>query len=229
MGVSTTAYTTIKSYCQDEVGDTTTNISDATNWLLLINQATYEILDDLVEADAVPLFDYLLDNITLTLTAASETVTYAAQITTATKTFYKFYKATWDGVDVKKINFKRWHEIVNEVLNPSLDEPFMTFTGASGVGVFYLRPKPTSSSDTTFIFWWVKPPVAMTDSASSYSSLSEPAIKLYRYLVASYYERRRKNREQAVYEYAEYRRQLKKLTAEYHTSKIYQILSTEKD
>ena len=224
MPQSTTTYSTIKSQCQNEMGDESTDIWDATDMLAWVNNATYDILDDLIYYRAVPLFDYLLDSVECTLTADSETVDYDAAILGASKTIYKLWKFTWDDRPVRYVDPDRWWEVTEEHINPSTDLPYYTF---STDGTILIRPKPGSGSTSDFYCWWIERPTAMTGDTSK-SSLSEPCVVLYKYVVARNYYRGRGAYKTAQYYDAIYDEQMKRIVKSYAHGKLYRIQSTNK-
>jgi hypothetical protein len=225
MPQSTTTYAEIEAQCHVEMGDSSEEIWDAATILVRINEATKEILGDLVNAKAVPLFDYLLDSIEPTVTAGSRSVDWDAAILAASKTYWRFWKATWNDRPVSPINNERFWEVVEDRINSSFDKPTMTW---SSDGTLLLDPEPNSSTTDDFVFWWIKQPTAMVGD-TTVSSLSEEAIPLYKYLVASWYYRQRRKYHDSAYQYGEYMKYLKKITMPYRSSKIYHIRSTPKD
>lgn len=225
MPVSTTTLTTIKARCQRRVGDDTTKHWSAAEWLTVFGEVTYQLLNDLMYVEAVPLFDYLLDNINLTLTADTESVSYASQITTASKTFYKFWKATWDDYDVNMVSNKdHWMAIQGHRLC-SQEVPYMTF---STNGTFLLRPKPQSGTLTNFYFWWVKPITTISALNSTKIDLSEPAVPLFVHLVCEEYWLTRNNNEKAQYERDRYNTEFPKIVSPYRQSKTKLIQPSNK-
>ena len=224
MPQSTTTYATISSQCQNEMGDTGTDIWASATLLSWVNEATYDIIDDLMYYRAVPLFDYLLDSVECTLTNDTESVDYDAAISGATKTIYKLWKFTWNDRQVNYLDPDRWWEATEEHLNPSNDTPYYTF---SSDGTILIRPKPTTATTSDFYCWWVKQPTAMTAS-DSVSSLSEPCARLYRYVVARNYYRGRGNYKLSEYYDGKYEKLLRKILNPYRGGKLYRVQSTTK-
>lgn len=225
MPQSITTVTTLKSRCQRRLGDSGTGYWSTAEWYNVLNEVELQILNHLMSVGAVPLFDYLLDNINLTLTAGSSSVTYQSQITNASKTFYKFWKAEWDSYPVAIIsNQDRWLPATYQNQYSSTN-PCMTWS-TNGTALLY--PEPTSSTTSDFYFWWVKKPVAMDELTDTFS-LSEPTMSLFVHRIAEEYWASRNIYDKAAYEEQLYDKKFDQIVSPYKSSKTHVLRSATKD
>jgi hypothetical protein len=197
MPAATTALSAIRGRCQNIVGDTTTDIWTATadggDWSNAINEAQRDILDDIIKYKAWQLCDALDDSLTITIVDEQEVYDYHALLTTATKTYYAFSKATWGNYQVTKYPWDRYNELKNGAVYSCNQKPYMSFHGD---GTFYLRP--LYNNGETFTFYFLKPLTVM-DGDSEKPEIDERCIPMIRAKTCEAYYERRKRYKDAMY------------------------------
>lgn len=224
MPKATTPYSTIKSYCQDEVMDTSDEFWDATAWQREINRVTKKILDEIMYYKAFsPLADSILEDTDITGDGTGSYDWHNAVTTDDSKTFYCFVKLTVNDseFELDEIRYINWSNAKNGFIVTSARLGLFTFVKDGS-----LETVPDFESTDTLHFWYLQIPTDMTGDTHT-PNVEESLIEMYALGTAQPYWRARGRESEYAMAVAEWERQVRKKIKPFAASKIRRFKSTK--